>query len=178
MRRSLLGLGLAIGLFLGCSTNPSGVDGLCDLLNQCGSANFADLADCVDSINKCDGADDRANGCINLNGCEEHDVCAYGLAVDCAIEPPAETTDATTTAAASTGDDPTTLPQPEETTNVDPSTTSGPVDPSTTSGPDESTGPGETGETTMDPTVDPVEACKMGADQQTACSDCACESCR
>lgn len=180
MRRSLLGLGLVIGLFFGCSTGPSGVDGLCDLLNQCGSANFDDLADCVDSINKCEGADDRANGCINLNGCEEHDACAYGLAVDCAIEPPAEMTGGATTAAESTGDDPTTQPQPDETTNVDPSTTGGPVDPSTTSGPGESTGEtgvGATSETTMDPTVDPVEECKMGADQQTACSDCACENC-
>lgn len=173
MRRSILGLGLVLGLLFGCSTGPSGVDGLCDLLNKCGSANFDDLADCVDSINKCEGADDRANGCINRNGCDEYDECAHGLAVDCADEPPPDET--TGGASGSTGDEPTSQPQPDETTNVDPSTTSGPVDPSTTSGPDESTGAAASSETTADP--DAVEMCKMGADPQTACSDCACENC-
>lgn len=174
MHRPLLGLGLVIGLFLGCQ-GPSGVDGLCDLLHACGSANFDDMADCVDSINKCDGADDRAQGCINRNGCDEHNACARDLARDCADDTPAPTG-----AAASTGE-PTTGSPPEETTApVDPTTT-GPFDPGTST-PDDTTTSGEsssTSETSLDPSEgDLVEQCKMKATPPTACSDCACESCR
>lgn len=181
MHRLTIGLGLAFGLFLGCAKDPRGVDGLCDLLNSCGSANFADLADCVDSINKCDGADDRADGCIARNGCDEYNDCAQFLAQDCADPPPADST-----SGADTDAEPTTLPQPDDTSVGDPATTTGPVDPATTTGPDDTTSPSSSSadttaasESTADPSEgDLVAMCKMKANPQTACSDCACENCR
>jgi len=179
MHRSILGFGLAIGLLLGCK-GPSGVDGLCDLLSACGSASFADLADCVDKINKCEGADDRANGCINRNGCDEYDACALGLAVDCADDTPEDST-GTPPTTGTTDEEPTTQPQPGTTTDVDPSTTTtGPIDPSTTTtGPDDPSSSSGSSETTLDPSEgDLIEMCKMKANPPTACSDCACENCR
>jgi hypothetical protein len=170
----LSGVGLVLGLFLGCK-GPSGVSGLCDTLSACGSANFADLADCLDSVGRCDDADERADLCLARNGCEEFDGCARDLAVECADDAPPDTTGEPTEA-------PTSDP-PASTTDADSSTTTGPVDPVTSSGPDD---PGTADDattdppgTTTDPTgVSPAEQCKMMADPMTACSDCICDNCR